>query len=65
MNCHEVALFLDDSNIAVRSGLVCAHPLVKPMSDEGIIQASLHAYNSIADIDRFVGSLETIARELL
>ncbi|MFQ5831898.1 MAG: aminotransferase class V-fold PLP-dependent enzyme [Candidatus Thorarchaeota archaeon] len=65
MNCHEVALFLDDSNIAVRSGLVCAHPLIKPMSEEGIIQASLHAYNSISDIDRFVDSLQTIVRELL
>ncbi|MFW9798926.1 MAG: aminotransferase class V-fold PLP-dependent enzyme [Candidatus Thorarchaeota archaeon] len=65
MNCHEVALFLDDSNIAVRSGLVCAHPLIKPISEEGIIQASLHAYNSTSDIDRFVDSLQTIVRELL
>ncbi len=65
MNCHEVALFLDDSNIAVRSGLVCAHPLIKPMSDEGIIQASLQAYNSTSDIDRFIESLQIIVRELL
>ena len=52
MNCHEVALFLDDQNIAVRSGLVCAHPLVKPLSKEGLIQVSLHVYNSTEDIDR-------------
>ncbi len=65
MNCHEVALFLDDLNIAVRSGLVCAHPLVKPLSEEGLIQVSLHVYNSTEDIDRLADSLQTIIRELL
>jgi len=65
MNCHEVALFLDDLNIAVRSGLVCAHPLVKPLSEEGLIQTSLHVYNSTEDIDRLADSLQTIIRELL
>lgn len=65
MNCHEVALFLDDLNIAVRSGLVCAHPLVKPLSEEGLIQVSLHVYNSTEDIDRLADSLQTIIKELL
>ena len=65
MNCHEVALFLDDQNIAVRSGLVCAHPLVKPLSKEGLIQVSLHVYNSTEDIDRLADSLQTIIRDLL
>ncbi len=65
MNCHEVALFLDDLNIAVRSGLVCAHPLVKPLSEEGLIQVSLHVYNSTEDIDRLADSLQTIITELL
>jgi selenocysteine lyase/cysteine desulfurase len=65
MNCHEVALFLDDQNITVRSGLVCAHPLVKPLSEEGLIQVSLHVYNSTQDIDRLADSLQTIIRDLL
>ncbi|MFW9965541.1 MAG: aminotransferase class V-fold PLP-dependent enzyme [Candidatus Thorarchaeota archaeon] len=65
INCHEVALFLDESNIAVRSGLVCAHPLIKPFSEEGLVQISLHAYNTIEDIDRLAESLRMIIKELL
>jgi cysteine desulfurase/selenocysteine lyase len=65
INCHEVALFLDESNIAIRSGLVCAHPLIKPFSEEGLVQISLHAYNTIEDIDRLAESLRMIIKELL
>ncbi len=65
VNCHDIALFLDESNVAVRSGLICAHPSVQAMADEGIIQASLHAYNSIKDIDHLVETLATITDQLL
>ncbi|MHA2046032.1 MAG: aminotransferase class V-fold PLP-dependent enzyme [Candidatus Thorarchaeota archaeon] len=65
VNCHDIALFLDESNVAVRSGLICAHPLVQTVTDEGIIQASLHAYNSVTDIDHLLETLETIADQLL
>lgn len=65
VNCHDIALFLDESNVAVRSGLICAHPLVQAMTDEGIIQASLHAYNSLTDIDHLIETLATIADQLL
>ncbi len=65
INCHEVAMFLDDSNIAVRSGLLCAHPLIKPIVDDGLVQVSLHAYNSFSDIDRLIDALQTIIAELL
>ncbi|MHA2222953.1 MAG: aminotransferase class V-fold PLP-dependent enzyme [Candidatus Thorarchaeota archaeon] len=65
VNCHDIALFLDESNVAVRSGLICAHPLVQTVTDEGIIQASLHAYNSVTDIDYLLETLETIADQLL
>jgi cysteine desulfurase/selenocysteine lyase len=65
VNCHDVALFLDESNVAVRSGLICAHPSVQAIADEGIIQASLHAYNSIADIDHLVDTLAVISSQLL
>jgi cysteine desulfurase/selenocysteine lyase len=65
VNCHDIALFLDESNVAVRSGLICAHPLVQAVADEGIIQASLHAYNSVTDIDHLIETLATIADQLL
>jgi len=65
MSCHDVALFLDESNIAVRSGLVCAHPLIRPISSEGIVQASLHVYNSLEEVDRLIDGLRLICNHLL
>ena len=65
INCHDVSLFLDESNIAVRSGVLCAHPLIQSMSDDGMIQASIHAYNSLEDIDRLADTINVITTELL
>ncbi|MHA2423429.1 MAG: aminotransferase class V-fold PLP-dependent enzyme [Candidatus Thorarchaeota archaeon] len=65
INCHDLSLFLDESNIAVRSGVLCAHPLIQSLSDDGIIQASIHAYNSLEDIDRLADTIALIATELL
>jgi len=65
VGCHDIALFLDESDIAVRSGLVCAHPLIQSLTEDGFIQASIHGYNSISDIDRLADTLITISKELL
>ncbi|MFW9959442.1 MAG: aminotransferase class V-fold PLP-dependent enzyme [Candidatus Thorarchaeota archaeon] len=65
VGCHDIALFLDESNIAVRSGLVCAHPLIQSITHDGLIQASLHVYNSIEDIDRLATSLTAILEQLM
>lgn len=65
INCHDVSLFLDESNIAVRSGVLCAHSLIQAISNDGIIQASIHAYNSPEDIDRLADTIEAIVKELL
>ncbi|MFX1559981.1 MAG: aminotransferase class V-fold PLP-dependent enzyme [Promethearchaeota archaeon] len=65
INCHDVSLFLDESNIAVRSGFLCSHPLVQSISAEGMIQASIHGYNSIEDIDRLADTITVIVSELL
>jgi cysteine desulfurase/selenocysteine lyase len=65
ISCHDISLFLDQSNVAVRSGLLCAHPLVRLFADDGIIQASLHVYNSLDDIDRLADSLRLIREQLL
>ena len=65
INCHDVSLFLDESNVAVRSGVLCAHPLIQSITDDGMIQASLHAYNSLEDINRLVDTITLIVKELL
>lgn len=65
ISCHDVSLFLDQSNVAVRSGLLCAHPFVQSLAEEGVVQASLHAYNSLDDIDRLADSLRLILDQLI
>jgi selenocysteine lyase/cysteine desulfurase len=65
IGCHDIALFLDESNIAVRSGLICAHPLMQSITQDGLVQASIHAYNSIDDINRLVSILNTIMEQLM
>jgi cysteine desulfurase/selenocysteine lyase len=64
ISCHDISLFLDESNIAVRSGLICAHPLVRSIHSDGILQVSIHAYNTLADINQFAEVLATILTEL-
>ncbi|MHA1576218.1 MAG: aminotransferase class V-fold PLP-dependent enzyme [Candidatus Thorarchaeota archaeon] len=65
VGCHDIALFLDESDIAVRSGLACAHTLVQSLAEDGLMQASIHAYNSISDIDRLADTLITISKQLI
>ncbi len=65
INCHDVALFLDESGVAARSGLLCAHPLIRPISSDGFIQISLHGYNTISDVNRLVESLTLISEQLI
>jgi len=62
---HDIALFLDESNIAVRSGYVCAHPIIQSITDDGLVQVSMHAYNTTDDIDRLADTLATISEQLM
>lgn len=65
ISCHDVSLFLDESNIATRSGLLCAHPLVKKAASEGIIQVSYSLYNTTEEIDLLADTLEVISKDLI
>jgi len=65
MGCHDIALFLDQYNISVRSGFLCAHPLISKLSNDGVVQISLHIYNTITDCQCLVESIETIANDFL
>lgn len=65
IGCHDIALFLDESHIAVRSGYICAHPIIQSITDDGLVQVSMHAYNTIDDIDRLADTLATISEQLM
>ncbi|MHA1713945.1 MAG: aminotransferase class V-fold PLP-dependent enzyme [Candidatus Ranarchaeia archaeon] len=63
---HDVAMILDESsNIQVRSGLLCAHPFIQCLSENGVVQLSLHAYNTTEQIDVFIEKLSAIAEDLV
>jgi cysteine desulfurase/selenocysteine lyase len=65
VSCHDIALFLNQSNIAVRSGLLCSSLLVKKYSATGVVQVSLQGYNTISDIDKLANRLDLIASQLI
>ena len=53
---HDLASVLDAEGVAVRSGLHCAHPLMKKLKLDSGVRASLYFYNDIQDIEQmFIG----------
>ena len=53
----DLALILDKMGIAVRSGQVCAEPLMDRMGVTGILRASLAMYNTMEEAEYFIKSL--------
>lgn len=49
----DLAMMLDANDIAVRSGHMCAQPLVQRLRLPGLIRVSLGCYNKKSDLDRF------------
>lgn len=54
----DVALILDKMGIAVRSGQMCAEPLMQRFGVEGMIRISLLPYNTFEEAEFFIRSLE-------
>ena len=67
LNPHDVALALDVSaDIMVRSGHHCCLPLNKELlkRHEGTVRASLYLYNTEAEVEKLVSTVDEIARAL-
>lgn len=64
VNPHDVALMLDESSdIMVRSGHHCCMPLMKYFGlKEGTVRASLYLYNTEAEVDKFLETVEEITK---
>lgn len=58
---HDVAGFLDESQICVRAGHHCAQPLTRALGVPSTVRASFYVYTSLADIDALAASLKEIA----
>lgn len=53
----DLALILDKMGIAVRSGQMCAEPLMKRMGITGVLRASLAPYNTMEEAKYFIECL--------
>lgn len=60
----DLALILDKMGIAVRSGQMCAEPLMNRFGVTGMLRASFAPYNSVEDAEYFVTSLRKAIRML-
>ncbi len=62
LSSHDVALFLDNYGIMIRSGFHCAQPLHQVFKLQSSARASFYIYNTREEIDRFVEILKEIER---
>jgi len=62
---HDVAAVLDDHGIMVRSGHHCALPVMKKLGINGTVRASFHVYNSVEEVEAFLGVIEELVRNLV
>lgn len=58
---YDTGMLLDKLGIAVRTGHHCAQPLMQALGIEGTVRASFAAYNTTAEVDRFILALQRIA----
>ncbi len=62
IEAHDLAITLDEfANIAVRSVMHCAEPLINKLNPKGLDRASFYLYNTKEEIDEFVKALKTIS----
>lgn len=59
---HDVALFLDNYGIMIRSGFHCTQPLHTIFKLKSSARASFYIYNTREEIDRFIEVLKEIER---
>jgi len=60
----DLAMLLDKMGIAVRSGMMCAEPLIRKLNPQGLLRASLAMYNTTEETDYFINSLRRAVRML-
>ncbi|MDF7670975.1 cysteine desulfurase CsdA [Orbaceae bacterium ESL0721] len=54
---NDIAILLSEQNIAIRTGELCAQPLMKKLGCQGVIRLSFMPYNNHHDIDNFLNVL--------
>lgn len=57
---HDIAHFVDRDGIAIRAGHMCAQPLMRKRGVPALSRASLYFYNTRAEVDALVASLQRV-----
>ena len=57
---HDIASFLDASNICIRAGNHCAQPLMRYLNIDSTCRISFSVYNDKKDIDKLISAIEKI-----
>ena len=60
VHAHDVGQVLDHEGIAVRVGHHCAWPLHRRLGATATTRVSVHAYNSVEEIEMFLTALDTV-----
>ncbi len=57
-NASDLGQLLDSMGVAVRTGKLCAHPIMRHYGVEGMARASFYFYNTGEEVERFVQDLQ-------
>jgi cysteine desulfurase/selenocysteine lyase len=60
----DVATFLDLEGIALRSGHLCAQPILRKFGLESCLRVSFGLYNTVEDVDRVLAAFKKACRSL-
>jgi len=61
---HDVASILNDDHICVRAGHHCAQPLMQYMGIGSCVRASVYAYNTLDEAQRFIECISRVRKVL-
>ena len=61
----DLALILDKMGVALRSGQMCAEPLMDRLGVTGLLRASFAPYNTMEEAEYFVNALEKTIKMLI
>jgi cysteine desulfurase/selenocysteine lyase len=62
LSSHDIALFLDNYGVMIRSGFHCAQPLHQIFKLQSSARASFYIYNTCEEIDRFTEVIKEIEK---
>ncbi len=65
-HCHheDIAILLDKMGIEVRSGLMCAEPVIGRFGQSGLVRVSLAPYNTMEECEYFIKCLNKVLNML-